>query len=96
MRNKLKHLASIGLYILSIVIFWVVESSIVSQSFMGDSVFAYNYPLRIAVECFAIVCAAVAPFFGKSNKWQMAIKILLTVFIIAFILIFGMKNNVMS
>ena len=62
---------------------------------MSESVFSYNYPLRVTMNCFAIVCAAVAAFV-KTEKMILAIKILLSIFIIAFILIFGMKNNVMS
>ncbi|OUQ13552.1 hypothetical protein [Lachnoclostridium sp. An138] len=93
--GKFNLLISIVLYCLSVAIFLISQLSIVSGTFMSGSVFSYNYPLRVAMNCLAIVCAAIAAF-GKTKKWILAIKILLSVFIIAFILIFGMKNNVMA
>lgn len=89
--GKFNLLISIVLYCLSVAIFLISQLSIVSGTFMSGSVFSYNYPLRVAMNCLAIVCAAIAAF-GKTKKWILAIKILLSVFIIAFILIFGMKK----
>ena len=85
--GKRNLLISIVLYCLSI--------SILSGTFMSGSVFSYNYPLRVAMNCLAIVCAAVAAF-GKTKKLILTVKILLSIFIIAFILIFGMENNAIS
>ena len=51
--------------------------------------------LILAMNCLAIVCAAVAAF-GKTKKLILTVKILLSIFIIAFILIFGMENNAIS
>lgn len=92
-KRKFNLLISIVLYCLSVAIFLISQLSIVSG--MSESVFSYNYPLRVAMNYFAIICAAVAAFV-KTKKMILAIKILLSIFIIAFILIFGMKNNVMS
>ena len=86
--GKFNLLISIVLYCLSVAIFLISQLSIVSGTFMSGSVFSYNYPLRVAMNCLAIVCAAIAAF-GKTKKWILAIKILLSVFIIAFILIFA-------
>ena len=88
---KLNPLISIVLYCLSVIIFLISQLSTVSGTFMSGSVFSYN----LTMNCLAIVCAAAAAY-GKREKWIFAIKILLSVFIIAFILIFGMQNNVMS
>lgn len=92
---KSNPLISIVLYCLSVIIFLISQLSTVSGTFMSGSVFSYNYSLRLTMNCLAIVCAAAAAY-GKREKWIFAIKILLSVFIIAFILIFGMQNNVMS
>ena len=89
--GKRNLLISIVLYCLSISIFLISQLSIVSGTFMSGSVFSYNYPLN----CLAIVCAAVAAF-GKTKKLILTVKILLSIFIIAFILIFGMENNAIS
>ena len=93
--GKRNLLISIVLYCLSISIFLISQLSIVSGTFMSGSVFSYNYPLRVAMNCLAIVCAAVAAF-GKTKKLILTVKILLSIFIIAFILIFGMENNAIS
>lgn len=93
--GKRNLLISIVLYCLSISIFLISQLSIVSGTFMSGSVFSYNYPLRVAMNCLAIVCAAVAAF-GKTKKMILTVKILLSIFIIAFILIFGMENNAIS
>ncbi len=93
-RNKLSHLASVLLYVISIALYLVSALSIVSGT--SETVFTYNYPLRVTADCLAIACAAVAPFLGKSNKWLKVIKILLSIFIISFILIFGFTNNVIA
>ena len=90
--GKRNLLISIVLYCLSISIFLISQLSIVSGTFMSGSVFSYNYPLRVAMNCLAIVCAAIAAF-GKTKKLILTVKILLSIFIIAFILIFGMENN---
>ena len=82
-------------FVLSISIFLISQLSIVSGTFMSGSVFSYNYPLRVAMNCLAIVCAAAAAF-GKTKKLILTVKILLSIFIIAFILIFGMENNAIS
>lgn len=47
------------------------------------------------MNCLAIVCAAIAAF-GKTKKLILTVKILSSIFIIAFILIFGMENNAIS
>ena len=89
---------SLVLYCLSIAIFLISQFSTVSGIFMSGSIFSYisyHYPLRVVINCIAIVCAAVA-VLGKTKKWIIVIKILLSISIIAFILIFGMRNNVMS
>ena len=96
MPKKLSPLICVIFYALSIVIFGVAQLSVVSGTFMSGSVFSYNFPLRVAMNCLAIVCAAIAPVFGKSNKLLKIVKILLSIFIIGFIFIFGMRNNVMS
>ena len=44
------------------------------------------------MNCLAIVCAAIAAF-GKTKKLILTVKILLSIFIIAFILIFGMEKG---
>ena len=93
--GKRNLLISIVLYCLSISIFLISQLSIVSGTFMSGSVFSYNYPLRVAMNCLAIVCATVAAF-GKTKKLILTVKILLSIFIIAFILIFGMENNAIS
>ncbi len=93
-RNKLSHFASVVLYVISIALYLTSALSIVSGT--GETIFTYNYPLRVAADCLAIACAAVAPFCGKSNKWLKVIKILLSVFIIGFILVFGFRNNVIA
>ena len=93
--GKRNLLISIVFYCLSISIFLISQLSIVSGTFMSGSVFSYNYPLRVAMNCLAIVCAAVAAF-GKTKKLILTVKILLSIFIIAFILIFGMENNAIS
>ena len=93
--GKRNLLISIVLYCLSISIFLISQLSIVSGTFMSGSVFSYKYPLRVAMNCLAIVCAAVAAF-GKTKKLILTVKILLSIFIIAFILIFGMENNAIS
>ena len=90
--GKRNLLISIVLYCLSISIFLISQLSIVSGTFMSGSVFSYNYPLRVAMNCLAIVCAAIAAF-GKTKKLILTVKILSSIFIIAFILIFGMENN---
>lgn len=94
--QKISPFVSVLIYVLSISSFLVAQLSVVSNTVFSGSVFAYNYPLRIAVNCFAIVCAVIAPFLSKANKWLTVIKILLSIFIIGFILIFGMRNNVMA
>ena len=88
--GKRSLLISIVLYCLSISIFLIIQLSIVSGTFMSGSVFSYNYPLRVAMNCLAIVCAAIAAF-GKTKKLILTVKILSSIFIIAFILIFGMR-----
>ena len=93
--GKRNLLISIVLYCLSISIFLISQLSIVSGTFMSGSVFSYNYPLRVAMNCLAIVCAAIAAF-GKTKKLILTVKILSSIFIIAFILIFGMENNAIS
>ena len=80
--GKRNLLISIVLYCLSISIFLISQLSIVSGTFMSGSVFSYNYPLRVAMNCLAIVCAAVAAF-GKTKKLILTVKILLSIFIIA-------------
>ncbi len=55
--GKRNLLISIVLYCLSISIFLISQLSIVSGTFMSGSVFSYNYPLRVAMNCLAIVCA---------------------------------------
>ena len=65
--GKRNLLISIVLYCLSISIFLISQLSIVSGTFMSGSVFSYNYPLRVAMNCLAIVCAAIAAF-GKTKK----------------------------
>ena len=90
--GKRNLLISIVLYCLSISIFLISQLSIVSGTFMSGSVFSYNYPLRVAMNCLAIVCAAIAAF-GKTKKLILTVKILSSIFIIAFILIFGMENT---
>ena len=47
------------------------------------------------MNCLAIVCAAIAAF-GKTKKLILTVKILSSLFIIAFILIFGMENIVID
>ena len=93
--GKRNLLISIVLYCLSISIFLISQLSIVSGTFMSGSVFSYNYSLRVAMNCLAIVCAAIAAF-GKTKKLILTVKILSSIFIIAFILIFGMENNAIS
>lgn len=93
--RKSNPLISIVLYCLSVIIFLIGQLSTVSGTFMSGSVFSYDYSLRLPMNCLAIVCAGAAAY-GKRGKWILAIKILLSVFIISFILIFGMQNNVMS
>ena len=75
--GKRNLLISIVLYCLSISIFLISQLSIVSGTFMSGSVFSYNYPLRVAMNCLAIVCAAVAAF-GKTKKLILTVKILLS------------------
>ena len=71
--GKRNLLISIVLYCLSISIFLISQLSIVSGTFMSGSVFSYNYPLRVAMNCLAIVCAAVAAF-GKTKNWYWQLK----------------------
>ena len=73
--GKRNLLISIVLYCLSISIFLISQLSIVSGTFMSGSVFSYNYPLRVAMNCLAIVCAAIAAF-GKTKKLILTVKIL--------------------
>ena len=84
-------------YCLSIFIFLVAQLSIVSG--LSGSVFSYisyHYPLRVAMNCLAIAFAILAVVFGKTNRRITAIQILLSVAIIIFILVFGMKINYMA
>lgn len=72
------------------------QLSIVGGSFGIESILSYNYPLRVAMNCIAIVFAILAAIFGKTNKKVTAIRILLSAAMIAFILIFGMENNAIA
>ena len=98
MLNKHKYLfISIIFYCLSIFVFLAAQLFIVSG--MNGSVFNYishNYPLRVAMNCLAIAFAILAGVFGKTNKRITVIRILLSVAIIIFILVFGMKINYMA
>ena len=98
MLNKLKYLLiSIIFYCLSIFVFLVAQLSTVSG--MSGSVFSYisyHYPLRVAMNCLAIAFAILAVAFGKTNRRMTVIRILLSVAIIVFILVFGMKINYMA
>ncbi len=98
MLNKHKYLLiSIIFYGLSIFVFLVAQLSIVSG--MSGSVFnyiSYHYPLRVAMNCLAIAFAILAAVFGKTNKRITAIRMFLSVALIIFILVFGMKINYMA
>ena len=83
-------------YCLSIFVFLVAQLSIVSGSFMSGSVFSYNYPLRVAMNCLAIAFAILAVVLGKTNRRITAIRIFLSAAIVIFILAFGLKTNYMA
>lgn len=54
MRNNLNLFVSVVLYIFPIASFLVAQLPVVSDTVLNGSVYSYNYPLRIAVNCFAI------------------------------------------
>ena len=70
----------------------IAQLSIVGGTFMSGSIFSYNYSLRVAMNCLAILAAV----FGKTKKKITIIRILLSAAIIIFILVFGMENNAIS
>ena len=61
--GKRNLLISIVLHCLSISIFLISQLSIVSGTFMSGSVFSYNYPLRVAMNCLAIVLIPIVLLF---------------------------------
>lgn len=97
MLNKHKYLLiSIIFYCLSIFVFLVAQLSTVSGMGNVFSYISHNHPLRIAMNCLAIAFAILAVVFGKTNRRMTAIRFLLSVAIIVFILVFGMKINYMA
>lgn len=98
MLNKHKNLLiSIIFYCFSIFVFLIAQLSVVSG--MSGRVFSYisyNYPLRAAMNCLAIAFAILAAVFGKTNRQITVIRILLSVAIIIFIVVFGFRINYMG
>lgn len=95
--NKYKYLLIDSIfYCISIFVFMVSQLSIVGGTFMSGSIFSYNYTLRVIMNCVAIVFAVLAAVVGKSKKRTTVVRLLLSISIIVFILVFGMGNNVVS
>jgi hypothetical protein len=84
-------------YFLAVASFLIAQLSTVSNTIMSHTVLNYHYPLRIAIHCLSIICIMIGSILWKTNSgWKTAIKIILSVGMIAFVVIWGFPNNTMA